>query len=61
MVKVEFEIKDKHGRRHKYKGELLKEYPTYYLVQLPTHKTCINKASLIGGDVKMVSKNAGWR
>lgn len=55
-MKVEFEMniknidgstRKKRGGRIKRKGNLIKEYEHYYLIQQKRYRTCISKADII--------------
>jgi len=61
-MKVEFEMnlkngdgKDKKRKREiiRGKGELIKEYEHFYLVQKKGYRTCINKADIACGNAKL--------
>ncbi|MDE4542282.1 hypothetical protein [Thermoanaerobacterium sp. R66] len=62
MMKVEFEMNLKNGdgsdkkRKREIvrgKGELIKEYEHFYLVQKKGYRTCINKADIVCGQAKI--------
>jgi hypothetical protein len=56
MKQVKFRIESDKRKDSKYiKGYIVKEYPTYYLIQTESgYRECIDKALLITGEIERV-------